>query len=242
VDAGELTTPEGMVVLYWQAFKKMECDTNKLQVMMNKEIPPFIIMRIARQMAEVLVHYHARKIVHRDIKPHNILCTWPKHESLRELWQLLINFALTDAQLAIENDRAIIPSPTNMVMGTLQYMSPEQIRNARSVTVNSDMWSLGVTLYELATGGDFPHPPITSIKELPTILRERPRLFSDHPNAINYPPFFQKLMDGMLDMDQTRRPSSFELLRALLMQDARMSLAFDQGPMLLPDRVPVTPP
>ena len=241
IDAGELTTPEGRVVVYWQAFKSMKCDAKNLQSTMDGDIPPFIIMQMARQIIDALVYYHGVGIFHRDIKPHNILCAWPEHPSLREIWKLLINFALTDAQLVMGTVIDSKISEKGMLVGTPQYMPPEQILDPGSVTDRSDIWSLAVTLYELATG-EFPHPVITSRAGLRNITHEKPKLFSRHLKAIDYPQCFQDLMDQSLSMDPKARPSAYDWFVTLYTQDVRMSLTFETTPLFLLEQSAVLPP
>ncbi len=241
IDAGELTTPEGRVVVYWQAFKAMKCDAKNLQSVMGGDIPPFIIMQMARQIIDALVHYHGVGIFHRDIKPHNILCTWPEHPSLREIWKLLINFALTDTQLVMGTVIDSSISEKGMLVGTPQYMPPEQIVDPSSVTDKSDIWSLAVTLYELATG-EFPHPVIVSKSGLRNITEVPPKLFSRHLKAIDYPKCFQDLMDRSLSMDPRVRPRAYDWFATLYTQDTRMPLTFETAPLPLLEQGEVVPP
>lgn len=199
---------------------------------MGSDIPPFIIMRIARQIIEVLVHYHIAGIVHRDIKPHNLLCAWPKNELLREIWKLLINFSLTDAQLAMGTALDTSVTHAGMILGTPQYMPPEQIRDSSKVSPKSDIFSFAVTLYELITG-ELPRSPITSMAQLHAFMDEQPKPFSAHIRAMDYPPWFRRLMDQSLSMKENERPDAYDWFSALLTEDARMPLAFEAMPPLL---------
>ena len=94
-------------------------------------------MDICQQSAAALTHSHDRGIIHRDIKPSNIMLT---HDGR----VLLFDFGLTSSQ---GDDRL---TKTGSMIGTLYYMPPEQLRNS-TVDARSDIYSLGVTLYELLT-------------------------------------------------------------------------------------------
>ncbi len=108
------------------------------------------------QAAEALAHAHQRGVVHRDVKPSNLLI-----DRENRLW-------LTDFGLARRLDDVTL-SMTGALLGTPRYMSPEQAAAARKrVDHRSDLFSLGATLYELLSGqpafsGDTPHEVIQSI-------------------------------------------------------------------------------
>jgi tRNA A-37 threonylcarbamoyl transferase component Bud32 len=92
------------------------------------------------QAAEALAHAHARGVVHRDVKPSNLLL-----DAEGIVW-------LTDFGLARRSDEATL-TVAGALLGTPRYMSPEQAATARRpVDQRSDVYSLGATLYELATG------------------------------------------------------------------------------------------
>ena len=100
-------------------------------------------LRIAIGIAAALDRFHARGLVHRDIKPANLLV----NEATSEVW--LTGFGLA-SQLPRHRQS---PEPPQIIAGTLAYMAPEQTgRMNRSIDSRSDLYSLGVTFYEMFTG------------------------------------------------------------------------------------------
>jgi WD40 repeat protein/serine/threonine protein kinase len=97
------------------------------------------VVRLALQAAEGLEHAHEMGVVHRDIKPSNLLINTDGH-----LW-------ITDFGLAMVEAEGNLTAADNM-LGTLRYMSPEQVQGDRRVLDHrTDIYSLGVTLYEMLT-------------------------------------------------------------------------------------------
>ena len=98
------------------------------------------IATIGRDVAGALQHAHENGIIHRDIKPSNLLL-----DSTGKIW-------VTDFGLAMASDMSNLTA-TGDVLGTLRYMSPEQATGQRGVVDRrTDVYSLGITLYEMATG------------------------------------------------------------------------------------------
>ena len=98
--------------------------------------------KITRQIAAALQHAFEHKIIHRDIKPHNILLT-------SEGEAKLVDFGI--AKNLEQSGLSRITAP-GQHLGTLSYMSPEQLRNALSADQRSDIYSLGATLYHMLAG------------------------------------------------------------------------------------------
>jgi serine/threonine protein kinase len=101
-------------------------------------------VHVVRCIATALDHAHRHGIIHRDLKPENIL--GPIEHPL-----------LTDFGIAKEIDQTDGLTRTGQIIGTLDYMSPEQATDAKRVDHRSDIYSLGVVLYEMATQGCLPY-------------------------------------------------------------------------------------
>jgi len=110
----------------------------------NKEQPLDLarFLRIATSLATALGQVHRRGLIHRDIKPANVLV-----DDVGNVW--LTGFGIA-SQLPHESQS---PAPPEIIAGTLAYMAPEQTgRMNRSMDTRSDLYSLGVTLYQMLTG------------------------------------------------------------------------------------------
>jgi WD40 repeat protein/CubicO group peptidase (beta-lactamase class C family) len=97
---------------------------------------------VARQAAHGLAHAHERGLIHRDVKPSNLLLSAAGQVKLLDLGLARLQKAFTEGGSTI----------TGVVLGTFDYMAPEQGEDAHAVTARADVYSLGCTLYHLLTG------------------------------------------------------------------------------------------
>src|SRR5215204_384665 len=154
---------------------------------------------VAARVAEALAVAHERGIIHRDIKPQNVLLTASGGAKVAD-------FGIARAA------SAETVTETSLILGTASYMSPEQVRGER-VGPQSDLYSLGVVLYEMLTGR-LPHeasdPIATAMKHL-----ERP---APHPRDANpvVPEELDALVVRLLSKDpEERYPGAAELAEDL---------------------------
>ncbi|MCO6456294.1 MAG: protein kinase, partial [Pirellulaceae bacterium] len=170
-------------------------------------LPVLHACNYARQAALGLQHAHERELVHRDIKPHNLMLTRRGEIKILDFGLARLN-RLTGA-------READPSLTThgATLGTPDYIAPEQIRDARSVDARADLYSLGATLYFLLTGS-VPFPADTAIEKMRLHLTARPlpidRFRSDVPAEL------ASLVQSLLAKEPADRPASaLEVARLL---------------------------
>ncbi len=162
------------------------------------------------EACHALAEAHARGIVHRDIKPGNLfLATQPDGRRIVKVVDFGIS-KLLDEPISEESPRL---TQTIGLLGSPQYMSPEQVRSASRVDHRSDIWSLGCVLYELLTAiPAFAGESISSVSAMivvdePTPLeRLRPKLPAELIDAVM----------GCLTKDRTQRIQSVAELAELL--------------------------
>ena len=134
-----------------------------------QRLPPARVLDYAIEIAAALARAHSSGIIHRDLKPANIMLTADGHVKL-------LDFGL--AQRAQVTDSAVETATTaaHEIAGTVGYMSPEQI-HGRAVDGRTDLFALGVILYEMATG-QRPFQGDSRLSVIEATLHAEPRDFS----------------------------------------------------------------
>jgi serine/threonine protein kinase len=123
-------------LFYVMPYVKGESLRSKLE--REKQLPVDEAVAITRQVASALGHAHAQGVIHRDVKPENIL--------LYEGEAMVADFGIALALSAAANERI---TQTGLVLGTPEYMSPEQSTSERALDARSDVYSLACVLYEM---------------------------------------------------------------------------------------------
>ncbi len=115
---------------------------NLRELLNGRRLPLKDALRIMVQVARAIDYAHEQKVVHRDLKPENVLVDARGHVKIAD-------FGLAGMK---DSERNIALTATAVAMGTLNYMAPEQRRDAKHVDHRADLYSLGVLLYEVLTG------------------------------------------------------------------------------------------
>ncbi len=116
------------------------CDRNQLSI--AERLAIFV------QVCDAVQHAHGKGVIHRDLKPSNVLVTMQDGRPHTKV----IDFGVAKATSQRLTDKTLY-TEQRQVIGTLQYMSPEQAEGSLDVDIRTDVYSLGVLLYELLTGG-----------------------------------------------------------------------------------------
>ena len=168
-----------------------------------KILPAISVLKIIIKVADALKYAHKRGVVHRDVKPANIMIL--KNKVVK----------VTDFGIAHISEENKIKG--DAVMGSPAYMSPEQL-TGKILDGRSDLFSLGVTLYELLVG-ERPFRGETLTKLVFKIAKE------PHPNirkkCPGLPDCIYELIDGLLCKDPTKRISSCDEVIEALLQGAQ---------------------
>lgn len=115
---------------------------NLREMLTGRRLSPKDALRIIVQVARAIDYAHEQKVVHRDLKPENVLVDPRGHVKIAD-------FGLAGMK---DSEKNIALTATAVAMGTVNYMAPEQRRDAKHVDHRADLYSLGVLLYELLTG------------------------------------------------------------------------------------------
>jgi serine/threonine protein kinase/tetratricopeptide (TPR) repeat protein len=167
---------------------------------------------VAIQVATALAAAHQAGIVHRDIKPENIMLRPDGYVKVLDFG--IAKLAEQEVQVTMAEEEAVLLVETNLgpILGTVRYMSPEQARGG-SVDKTTDIWSLGLVLYEMTTGrapftGDTPGEVMASM-----LGTEPPPLMSSVAKA---PAELQQIVSKALSKEREKRyRSAQEVLEAL---------------------------
>ena len=199
--------------------------TLKERIKEEGPVPAAEALHIARQIAGALAQAHINNLVHCDIKPHNILVMPDGNVKVADFG---IARAVTESTMTYNDN----------IMGSVHYFSPEQARGT-IITPKSDVYSLGVVLYEMLTGR-IPFDGNTAVSIARKHLEEEPQpLRSLVPNI---PPVVEALVTRMMAKDPALRPDSRLLVQDITRAEQMMRGDTSAMPVFDPDATRVLSP
>ena len=133
--------PEAGGGLLWYVMPFVEGETLRARLLREGRLPVDIAVQFAREMADALEHAHHHGVVHRDVKPENVL--------LQGGHAVVADFGIA---LALEHAGGDRLTRTGIMIGTPQYMAPEQATGERAIDARADVYALGAVLHEMLAG------------------------------------------------------------------------------------------
>jgi serine/threonine-protein kinase PpkA len=188
-DVGQVNNSHYIVMEYLQ-------ESLKEKVKKKRKIPPDEAFHLVLQIADALYYAHEKGIIHRDIKPENILFR-------KDGTPVVLDFGIAKAM-----DSKTKLTKTGMSIGTPQYMSPEQC-NAQKLDGRSDIYSLGVVLYEMLTG----KLPYTAKDTLGVVMQHLRDPVPKLPRDLKK---YQLIIDKMMAKNKRSRVRSREGLNQII--------------------------
>ena len=199
--------------------------TLKERIKEEGPVPVPQALQIARQIAGALAQAHANNLVHCDIKPHNILVMPDGNVKVADFG---IARAVTESTMTYNDN----------IMGSVHYFSPEQARGTM-ITPKSDVYSLGVLLYEMLSGR-IPFDGNTAVSIARKHLEEDPQPL--HMIAPGIPPVVEALVTRMMAKDPAQRPDSSMLVQDIVRAEQMMRSDTEALPAFDPDATRVLTP
>jgi serine/threonine-protein kinase len=164
-DSGNVPAEPGRAPILWFAMPFIEGESLRDRLARETQLPLDDAIQIAREVADALEYAHQHGVIHRDVKPENIL--------LSTGHALVADFGIARA-LSESSDSKL--TQTGTTVGTPAYMSPEQAAGERALDARSDVYSLGCVVWEMIAG----EPPFTG----PTAQAVLMRRFTETPRPL----------------------------------------------------------
>jgi serine/threonine-protein kinase len=189
--------------LLWFVMPFVPGETLRDALRRERQLPVERAVRIAAETLEALAHAHGQGLAHRDIKPDNIVCS--------ERGAMLVDFGIARAIASSGEDRV---TRSGFVVGTEEYMSPEQAGGSPDIDGRTDIYSLGVVLFEALAG----RPPFSAASAAAVLDMQQHhpppelrRLRRDVPRALA-----DAVMKALAKAREARWQSAGEMRQALL--------------------------
>lgn len=188
-------------------------DLDKAILQVTQFLDPYLVARIFHYLAKGLAASHHAGVIHRDLKPTNVMVSGGFQLSEIKITDFgIAKMATEEIEVAVEGGNESI-SASKTVLGAIPYMAPEAIENPKEVSAPADVWSIGAMMYELITGLK---PYGAGLKAVGKILNALP---PEQPAFLTANPQFSSLSQELfhiilkcLEKDPVNRPSADALV------------------------------
>jgi serine/threonine protein kinase len=189
--------------LYFLVMEYLEGETLEEVLQRRKRLPPAEAVRLVYQVLLGLQHIHEQNLVHRDLKPANLMLVPAGPDTTANstvkildmgMGRVLFDESAPEAGMGLTAE--------GIVLGTPDYMAPEQAKDARSVDIRADIYSVGCVLYHCLAGQP-PFPDTSLIKQVIRHATEPPRPVKELNPAV--PDGLQQILNWMLAKDPAQR-------------------------------------
>ncbi|HWG44270.1 MAG TPA: protein kinase [Gemmataceae bacterium] len=190
--------------LNYLVMEYLEGETLEDVIARRGKMPPGEAVRLVYQALQGLQHIHAQGLVHRDLKPSNLMLVGAAPDStLRATLKILdigLGRTLFEEGASEPGDPGL--TTEGVLLGTPDYMSPEQARDPRNADIRADIYSLGCVLYQLLAGQP-PFPDTNIISQMIRHATEAPRALKELNAAV--PDGLQQIVNWMMAKDAAQR-------------------------------------
>lgn len=216
-------TPEGQPYIVLELMKGQNLKSILKEA---GRLAPEYALAISIQIAEAMEYAHAQGIMHRDLKPENIMFTEEGNKG---------PLKVLDFGIARHTEESLMLTKTGQIVGSAAYMSPEQCSGKKPVDNRTDIYALGVIMYEILTG-NLPHKGNTFLETIYLKTTEHPSPF---PESLSKIGGLEDLVRSCLMVEPDDRPQSMENLKIEL---RRIADAIATGSIQVPTSIHVTSP
>jgi serine/threonine protein kinase len=187
--------------IHYLVMEYLEGETLEDVLLRRKKLPAAEAVRLVFQALQGLQHIHEQGLVHRDLKPANLMLVGGAGDTTARATVKLLDIGLGRVLFDEAGEQEGLTGE-GVLLGTPDYMSPEQARDPRSADIRSDVYSLGCVLYH-ALAGQPPFPDTNIISQMIRHATEAPRPLKDFSPAT--PDGLQQIVNWMLAKDPAGR-------------------------------------
>lgn len=200
----------------YMVMEQLAGETAAARLEREGRLPLALAATVMLQLLDTLAEAHAKRLVHRDLKPANLFLAQRTGE---EVWVKVLDFGISKVRVGGDDKKA--PSLTltepRALLGSPEYMSPEQLRDSANVDARSDIWACGVVLFELLTGSmPFEGPTLADL--CAQIVSREPRDLAQVASEarVTIPAGLARVVERCLRKNPADRPqNAYELAVAL---------------------------